>query len=125
MKSDDRGRFSLPRYAEHAGFLVIAAIGLLIARAGLEALPDRSEPVTAPVAAGASALQLPDYTLASDPTLRRLADVHTLIPTRDRLTILKYVVQQGDSLFGISNRFGLEPETVLWGNFDVLEGQSA
>ncbi len=81
MKSENRGRFSLPRYAEHAGFLVIAVVGLLIARAGLEALPDESEPETAPVVSGAPALQLPDYTLPSDPTLRRLADVHTLIPT--------------------------------------------
>jgi murein DD-endopeptidase MepM/ murein hydrolase activator NlpD len=37
------------------------------------------------------------------------------------LNILKYVVQAGDSIFGIADRFGLNPETVLWGNFDALE----
>ena len=124
MNSDgpsNRRRITLPRYAEHAGFLIIVVAGLLVARAGVEALPDRAESEAAPIVSDAPALQLPEYTLSSDPTLRRLADVHTLIPTRDRLTILKYVVQTGDSLFGISNRFGLEPETVLWGNFDVLE----
>ncbi|MFQ5922504.1 MAG: peptidoglycan DD-metalloendopeptidase family protein [Anaerolineales bacterium] len=111
----------MPRYAEHAGFLLIAAVGLLVARAGLEALPDRSEAQAAPAVSDPMALELPDYIQPSDQSLRRITDVHTLIPTRDRFTILKYVVQPGDTLFGISNRFGLQPETVLWGNFDVLE----
>ncbi|MCH8339417.1 MAG: LysM peptidoglycan-binding domain-containing protein, partial [Chloroflexi bacterium] len=126
MNSDDspnRKRIWLPRYAEHAGFLLIAAVGLLVARAGLESLPDRPEAAAAPEVSDAEplVLELPDYVQPSDQSLRRIASVHTLIPTRERLTILKYVVQAGDTLFGISNRFGLQPETVLWGNFDTLE----
>lgn len=126
MNSDDspnRKRIWLPRYAEHAGFLLIAAVGLLVARAGLESLPDRPEAAAAPEVSDAEplVLELPDYVQPSDQSLRRTASVHTLIPTRERLTILKYVVQAGDTLFGISNRFGLQPETVLWGNFDTLE----
>jgi murein DD-endopeptidase MepM/ murein hydrolase activator NlpD len=53
--------------------------------------------------------------------IRRLIEVHTIIPTRPRLEILEYNVQQGDSLFGIAEKFNLKPETILWGNFDVLE----
>lgn len=126
LNSDDspaRKRISLPRYAEHAGFLLIAAVGLLVARAGLETLPDPSDAEAAPIVSDAVplALELPEYVVPSEQSLRRAADVYTSIPTRERLTILKYVVQSGDTLFGISNRFGLQPETVLWGNFDILE----
>jgi LysM repeat protein len=111
------------RYVEHIGFLLAVVLSLVAVRLGLGAIssPGESGLPEAPVPVEASELSLPDYEPPSDDGLRRAADVHTLIPTRDRFTILKYVVQAGDSLFGISNRFGLEPETVLWGNFDILE----
>jgi len=37
-----------------------------------------------------------------------------------RNDIQTYVVQKGDTLFGIAQKFGLLPETVLWGNISVL-----
>jgi murein DD-endopeptidase MepM/ murein hydrolase activator NlpD len=37
------------------------------------------------------------------------------------LGILKYQVQQGDTLFGISEKFGLKPESVFWGNWYELQ----
>jgi len=53
--------------------------------------------------------------------IHRAAVIHTTIPTRPRIDVLKYVVQQGDSLFAIAESFGLKPETLLWGNFDTLK----
>jgi murein DD-endopeptidase MepM/ murein hydrolase activator NlpD len=50
----------------------------------------------------------------------RLAQVHTTIPSRPRQEVVKYTVQEGDTVFGIAERFGLEPETVLWGNYYIL-----
>lgn len=50
----------------------------------------------------------------------RLVDVHTIIPSRPRVDVTTYVVEPGDNLFKIAERYGLEPETVLWGNYDVL-----
>jgi len=52
--------------------------------------------------------------------IHRAAVIHTTIPTRSRVEVLTYTVQQGDSLFGIADNFGLKPETILWGNFDTL-----
>jgi murein DD-endopeptidase MepM/ murein hydrolase activator NlpD len=43
------------------------------------------------------------------------------MPGRPRFDVGTYVVEQGDTLFAIANRFGLKPETILWGNFDILE----
>jgi hypothetical protein len=50
----------------------------------------------------------------------RLAQVHTTIPSRPRQDVEKYVVEEGDTIFGIAEKFGLEPETVLWGNYYIL-----
>ena len=50
----------------------------------------------------------------------RLAQVHTSIPSRPRQEVVKYLVVEGDTIFGIAEKFGLKPETVLWGNYYVL-----
>jgi murein DD-endopeptidase MepM/ murein hydrolase activator NlpD len=50
----------------------------------------------------------------------RLAQEHTIIPSRPRLEVTKYTVQEGDTIFGIAEKFGLKPETILWGNYYVL-----
>lgn len=50
----------------------------------------------------------------------RLAQVHTTIPSRPRQEVVKYVVEEGDTIFGIAENFGLEPETILWGNYYIL-----
>jgi len=50
----------------------------------------------------------------------RLAQEHTIIPSRPRQEVIKYTVLDGDTLFGIAEKFGLKPETILWGNYYVL-----
>jgi LysM repeat protein len=50
----------------------------------------------------------------------RLADVHTTIPSRPRQEVVKYTVLEGDTVFGIAEKFGLKPETILWGNYYIL-----
>ncbi len=50
----------------------------------------------------------------------RLAQVHTTIPSRPREDVEKYTVLDGDTIFGIAEKFGLQPETILWANYYVL-----
>ncbi|HEX6302930.1 MAG TPA: M23 family metallopeptidase [Anaerolineales bacterium] len=50
----------------------------------------------------------------------RLAQMHTSIPTRPRTEVITYTVQAGDTVFGIAEKFGLKPETVMWGNTYIL-----
>jgi murein DD-endopeptidase MepM/ murein hydrolase activator NlpD len=52
--------------------------------------------------------------------ITRTSLLHTTLPTRSRDGILTYTVKNGDSLFGIAEAFGLQPQTLLWGNYDVL-----
>ncbi len=51
----------------------------------------------------------------------RMAEPFTTIPTRPRQEITKYTVQEGDTIFGIAEKFGLEPQTILWGNYAILQ----
>ncbi|HNT25436.1 MAG TPA: M23 family metallopeptidase [Anaerolineales bacterium] len=50
----------------------------------------------------------------------RLALLHTTIPTRPRTEVTTYTVEEGDTIFGIAEKFGLNPETVLWSNYYTL-----
>jgi hypothetical protein len=63
---------------------------------------------------------LPDAPLLGAGGISRAVDLHTTIPNRPRVEVITYTVQAGDNLFKIADGYGLEPETVLWGNYEVL-----
>lgn len=74
----------------------------------------------------AKSMEVPLNPLATPATLfsegvNRQTNVRTIIPTRPRAEVITYTVQAGDTLFSIANNFNLKPETVLWGNYEVLE----
>jgi murein DD-endopeptidase MepM/ murein hydrolase activator NlpD len=52
--------------------------------------------------------------------IARAAQLHTNVPSRPRQEISMYTVQDGDTVFGIGDKFGLEPQTILWGNYNIL-----
>jgi murein DD-endopeptidase MepM/ murein hydrolase activator NlpD len=52
--------------------------------------------------------------------LQRTTILHTELPSSPRMDVTIYTVQVGDTLFGIAEKFGLKPETLLWGNQIVL-----
>lgn len=56
----------------------------------------------------------------SVPGIPRYAQERTTIPSRPRNEIVKYTVQEGDTVFGIAEKFGLRPQTILWGNYNIL-----
>lgn len=103
--------------------LVAAAVGLL--NAFNEQVPLTLRTSLA-LAAGPSPTPGIDPGLVPPPTdsalpgLSRQASPHTNIPSRPRQEIVKYTVQSGDSVFGIAEKFGLQPQTILWGNYNIL-----
>lgn len=124
----------LMRFGGHLALLAVLAVGIWAANIGLDALPvdaalaedapfqERSAPAEGDPSLDVS--QLPPFSGSggkSDESISRAVDVHTVFPSRPRLEVIKYVVQAGDTLFGIAEKYGLEPETVLWGNYDVLQ----
>ena len=59
--------------------------------------------------------------IASIDGITRSTDIETIIPSRPRVKVITYTVQAGDTLFSIASNYGLKPETLLWGNYEVLE----
>ncbi len=117
------------RYVVHIAVAMLVVVGVLLGRSGFVAFPQGSQGAfpaqgASPTSEDAS-LQLADLPpFSGGPLLsaivQRRVEGHTEIPSRPRLEVIKYVVQAGDSLFGIAEKFGLKPETLLWGNYDVL-----
>lgn len=50
----------------------------------------------------------------------RLAQPHTTIPSRPRVDVIPYEVQEGDTIFAIAEQYGLAPQTILWSNYSIL-----
>ena len=51
----------------------------------------------------------------------RLVSLKTNIPERPRYYEIDHEVVRGDSVFAISAEYNIQPETLLWANYDVLE----
>lgn len=77
----------------------------------------------APEDLGDAGLALPDLNPEQADQLigiRRTVELHTSLPPQLRTEIITYTVETGDNLFKIAEAYGLQPETVLWGNYEVL-----
>lgn len=114
------------RYLNHAGFILVVLLGILSAHLDLVA-PDETSAPLPPSAEEKQQVEV-QFRLRPFPiagavggAIGRQGQLYTLIPSRQRFDVIQYLVQPGDSLFGIADRFNLKPETVLWGNFDTLQ----
>jgi murein DD-endopeptidase MepM/ murein hydrolase activator NlpD len=66
-------------------------------------------------------LPLPEFEAGlSIQSIHRLAEPHTIIPSRPRQEVISYTVSSGDAVFGIAQKFNIQPETILWANYDLL-----
>ncbi len=65
-------------------------------------------------------VSLPELKSAAVWSVSRQALPHTIIPDRPRTNALRYKVEQGDSVFSIATAYNLQPESVLWANYDTL-----
>jgi LysM repeat protein len=77
-------------------------------------------PVSTPIP---DAVELPSLdTPENSDVLTRGAQLHTYRPEKPRFKVTEYVVQKGDTAWSIANKYGLKPETLLWGNEGLNSG---
>ncbi|MBM3143844.1 MAG: M23 family metallopeptidase [Chloroflexi bacterium] len=123
--------------AMRAGTLVLSLVVVLLVvwvmrsfylQAVFDNLPDESQGASASFLltptpeSGTSGL--PAITTSGDPLSQgiiRKAGLHTTIPTRPRVDVIHYIVEAGDSVFSIAEKFSLKPETILWSNSNTLQ----
>lgn len=64
---------------------------------------------------------LPDYSPdKSYESVERNTNADTVLPAGAREGVVEYTVASGDSLFGIADEYEVDPETILWANYDTL-----
>jgi murein DD-endopeptidase MepM/ murein hydrolase activator NlpD len=126
-------REPLLRLAGHAALLLVLGIGVWLARLGWDTLPvdaaglptEQAEEEVLPelpLEVQLASLELPPFEQDdSKEGVERRPEMHTVFPERPRMEVISYEVQQGDTLFGIAEKFNLKPESLLWGNYDVLQ----
>lgn len=115
---------------ESAGPIIFGTLGLLAAivtiwmnisvaqaaNVGVEATEEVSVEATLD-----EELTLPLFdTSQSGNQLSRRVEPSTKISQRSRVAILRYTVQAGDAVFSIADKYGIKPETLLWGNYETL-----
>jgi murein DD-endopeptidase MepM/ murein hydrolase activator NlpD len=137
-----RGRIPV-QWARYGGLAVLLVFALLIVavmsnfvsgiqKAQQEELHATAMALALPrieaVTGGEAGALMPSFGSAISPFtdgIPRLASMDTIIPSRSRGTMEDYTVVQGDTLFGIAEKFGIEAQSLLWFNFDVLEDNPA
>lgn len=117
--------------AGYAGAGLIAVGAVLLALNNVSAAPATVPEAGTPlVPTAASSLNVGDVfpTLAPLPaesvdtsTIFRLAAPDTTVQEWGRVTIEKYTVVKGDTIFGIAAKFNVKPDTILWGNAELAE----
>jgi len=103
--------------------LSVALLGLviwLIQLSTRQAEAESSIPVVVPTTGADGNGAVPQQVTDAFGGVPRLAQERTIIPSRPRQEIQKYTVLEGDTIFGIAEKFGLKPETILWGNYYTL-----
>jgi murein DD-endopeptidase MepM/ murein hydrolase activator NlpD len=100
--------------------VVVILLGQRFYNQGPRQLPENSTQDTSPVGGGVDINTIPANDIFSITGVSREAQIHTNIPSRPRKELSTYVVQDGDTVFGIAEKFGLQPQTILWGNYNIL-----
>ena len=100
--------------------LILGAFKWKVARGGAQAL--------VPIPTAASKEEQPDVPMPAlggplaFAAIEREIQIKTNVPAnKPRYDIEEYRVVRGDSVFAIAESFKVQPETVLWANYDVLQ----
>ena len=80
----------------------------------IAALPTIGAPTTETVV-------LPEYTVENSGKIERMVQPETAVSDLSQYNIDQYEVQIGDNVFSIAEKYDLEPETILWGNYEILQ----
>ncbi|MEN8172699.1 MAG: peptidoglycan DD-metalloendopeptidase family protein [Chloroflexota bacterium] len=128
MKFQDRDWLSWLVWIVAVGLVTLAAIlswqrGILGKRSPLIESNLSPFPTTVVLATpAAETINLPVYGLVEMyKFVQRQVTLYTSIPSRPSYDPINYTVGSGDSVFGIAHNFGIEPETLLWSNYDLLK----
>lgn len=102
---------------------VVNAVTTAVPQNTVEAIPNQRQAISAlptlspdqQVQFLSSPIQLVSSTGAGEP-IRNIYNPFTIVGDRTRSEVETYVVESGDTIISIAERYSLEPETVIWSN---------
>jgi LysM repeat protein len=118
---------ALAAFAFYLGWLALAGDPMPLslpgwtAQASAPEITGSSTPATVPTEQTPVGAALPGLASAqAGVAIQRRPALYTNIPDRPSLRVKTHTVGKGDSIFELASRFNLEPETILWANYDQL-----
>ena len=117
----NKGQFFSISITLLAAILVIGLTWWYRGRMALPVFASKTDP-TLPAAAPLNLDGLATQVIPTPATngISRQVQPHTILPAKPRFEITTYVVVAGDTIFGIAEKFDLNPQTILWGNYYTL-----
>ncbi|MBP9675213.1 MAG: peptidoglycan DD-metalloendopeptidase family protein [Anaerolineaceae bacterium] len=102
-----------------AGTIILVAIMLAVL---LQYNPfKKAAPAQTEIVENGSTIELPALTHSrGDHSIIRVVSLDTDVPEGVRHFAVKYTVEEGDSIFAIAKLYNLQPESILWANYDLL-----
>jgi murein DD-endopeptidase MepM/ murein hydrolase activator NlpD len=103
--------------------LVVWVMGSFYLKGQVNQVAEVSSALAAPLPAPTSTVAAPQFIPPSGQYaggITRLASIHTNKPNRARFQMTQYTIQQGDSLFGIAEKFNIKPASILFSNQNTL-----
>jgi hypothetical protein len=68
-----------------------------------------------------ASFRIPDFsTQEKEAAITRAAKLFTVIPERENTKAFTHLVAFNDSMFGLAEQYDLEPESILWSNYETL-----
>lgn len=103
--------------------LVVAVLLLVLFQgsifSNLSQTAEQIEPTSTPLNIALPTIEATDPAQVIE--VSRTTNIDTKSPEGVRHSVVKYTVQSGDSIFSIAKQFDLEPESVLWANYDYFQ----
>jgi murein DD-endopeptidase MepM/ murein hydrolase activator NlpD len=103
--------------------LVVWVMGNFYLKGRVNQVAEVSSALAAPLPTPTSTVPAPEYApIVSRYAggIARLAFIHTDRPSGSRFEMVQYTIQPGDSLFGIADKYGIKPSSILFSNQDTL-----
>jgi LysM repeat protein len=103
---------------------ILASAALLIAVRQYDPVTRASAPTPIPIDFGDTGgfVGMPQVVSVQEDEISREVVYQTEKSDLSSFEVISYKVEHGDALFGIAKDHGIEPETLLWANEDVLGG---
>ena len=114
-KDEQQSKFQIFSW-KHLIFLVPLAIAI-IAVIGLHPTTRKSDSIIV-IMPEFKSIQYSDSMAES--AISRQARPNTTFISTERYEVIEYTIESGDTIFSVAEKFGLEPETILWGNSEFF-----